>query len=132
MQRRLGWRVIGDAADILVPSSYGMVIYARNDVLEYEPSLAVAATTIVRQAFDVTHEQAHDMEGFWRLFHLVEREDLERALKHEVPRWLAGSAPDHQVLDDAITVASLQRGSDLRLRARDLVWPLLGEADAMN
>lgn len=100
-ERLYGWRILGDGRQILSPSNYGYLLYARRTLLEEEPGLVVRMVADyaagVKYAIDHLDEAARTLYG--RILGGVLPVDVDRGLRRDVNGWTSDPRLDPDFLD---------------------------------
>ncbi len=88
VERRYGWRVLADYADLLRPANYGILLYARRRWIEEKPQLVrrMVHAYFAAAAWGVDHPA--ELRPFASQLPFVTEDDIENAMRRDGRHWL--------------------------------------------
>lgn len=88
VERRYGWHVLADYADLLRSANYGILLYARRRWIEEQPELVrrMVHAYFAAMAWGVDHPA--ELRPFASRLPLVTEDDIETAMRREGRYWL--------------------------------------------
>lgn len=87
IERRHGWRVLADYADLLRPANYGILLYARRRWIEERPELVRRTVGAYFEAITDACEQPASLRPFAAQLPFVSEDDIEQAMLRERRHW---------------------------------------------
>jgi ABC-type nitrate/sulfonate/bicarbonate transport system substrate-binding protein len=100
-ERVFGWHVLVDCPRVIRPSNYAHLIYARRSLIENNPKLVRNYVEVYRKSIDYSKNNFDELLKLDYPMDYAAPEDLNKAIKREVPLWNTDPA-----LDDAILTAA--------------------------
>jgi ABC-type nitrate/sulfonate/bicarbonate transport system substrate-binding protein len=121
VERRFGWRVLADYAELLRPANYGILLYARRRWIEDKPDLVrrVVQAYFAAANYGVEHPAA--LRPFASQLPFVTEDDIERAMRRDGPHWLREPSLDWAFLERVEQELKTQRRVPADYAIRDYV-----------
>ena len=88
VERRYGWRVLADYADLLRPANYGILLYARRRWIDEKPELVrrMVHSYFAAASWGVDHPA--ELRPFASQLPFVTEDDIENAMRRDGRHWL--------------------------------------------
>ena len=118
VERRYGWRVLADYADLLRPANYGILLYARRRWIEEKPELVqrMVQAYFGAAAWGVDHPA--ELRPFASQLPFVTEDDIETAMRRDGRHWLREPSLDwaflKRVEEELITQRRVPPDYDIR------------------
>lgn len=86
-ERVFNWHILVDCSKVILPSNYAYLIYARRALLETKPDLIRNYVTAYKNSIQYAKDNVDELLKLDYPYDYATDEDLERAIKREVPFW---------------------------------------------
>ena len=103
VERVYKWRVLTDCPRVVHPSNYAHLIYAKNSLLEKSPRLVRNFIDAYRKSIEYSKTHIHELLKLDYPMDYATPQDLEKAVRREVPLWNTNPALDYGILRRAET-----------------------------
>lgn len=88
VERRYGWHVLADYADLLRPANYGILLYARRRWIEEKPELVRRMVHAYFAAASWGVDHPAELRPFASQLPFVTEDDIENAMRRDGRHWL--------------------------------------------
>ncbi|MFZ5491761.1 MAG: ABC transporter substrate-binding protein [Pseudomonadota bacterium] len=121
VERRFGWRVLADYADLLRPANYGILLYARRRWIEDKPDLVRRMVQAYFAAAGYGVDHPAELRPFAEQLPFVTADDIENAMRRDGRHWLREPSLDWGFLERVEEELKTQRRVPADYDIRDYV-----------
>jgi len=100
-ERVLNWHILVDCPKVIQPSNWAHMIYTRRSLLENHPDLVRSYLSAYQKSIEYAKNNIHELLSLNYQMDFVTDEDLEKAIKREVPLWNTNPAFDNVIATTA-------------------------------
>lgn len=96
-ERVFNWHIVVDCPKAIRPSNWAHLIFARRSILEDRPDLVRAYVSAYKKSIEYAKDNIHELLSLDYPMDYVSVEDIEKAIKREVPLWNINPAFDREI-----------------------------------
>jgi len=96
-ERVFNWHILVDCPKVIQPSNWAHLIYARRSILEDRPDLVRSYVSAYKRSIEYAKDNIHELSSLDYPMDYVSAEDIEKAIKREVPLWNTNLAFDREI-----------------------------------
>jgi ABC-type nitrate/sulfonate/bicarbonate transport system substrate-binding protein len=100
-ERVFKWKVVVDCPKVIQPSNWAHLIYVRRSTLKDRPDLVRSYIGAYKKSIEYAKNNMHELLSLDYPMDHVNTEDLEKAIKREVPLWNTNPAFDNVIAETA-------------------------------
>jgi ABC-type nitrate/sulfonate/bicarbonate transport system substrate-binding protein len=100
-ERVFNWHIVVDCPKVIQPSNWAHLIYVRRSILEDKPDLVRNYVSAYLKSIEYAKNNIHELLSLDYPMDYVTPEDIERAVKREVPLWNTNPAFDEVIAETA-------------------------------
>jgi len=100
-ERVFNWHIVVDCPKAIRPSNWAHLIYVRRSILEDKPDLVRNYVSAYQKSIEYAKNNIHELLSLDYPMDYVTPEDIERAVKREVPLWNTNPAFDEVIAETA-------------------------------
>jgi ABC-type nitrate/sulfonate/bicarbonate transport system substrate-binding protein len=101
VERVFKWEVVVDCPKVIQPSNWAHLIYVRRSILKDRPDLVRSYIGAYKKSIEYAKNNMHELLSLDYPMDHVNTEDLEKAIKREVPLWNTNPALDNVIAETA-------------------------------
>ncbi len=100
-ERVFKWKVVVDCPKVIQPSNWAHLIYVRRSILKERPDIVRSYIGAYKKSIEYAKNNMHELLSLDYPMDHVNTEDLEKAIKREVPLWNTNPALDNVIAETA-------------------------------
>jgi len=101
MERVFNWHVVVDCPKVIQPSNWAHLLYVRRSILNDRPDLVRDYISVYQKSIEYAKNNMHELLSLDYPVDYVTAEDIEKAIKREVPLWNTNTVFDKVIAETA-------------------------------
>ncbi len=101
VQRVFNWHVVVDCPKVIQPSNWAHLLYVRRSILNDRPDLVRDYISVYQKSIEYAKNNMHELLSLDYPVDYVTAEDIEKAVKREVPLWNTNTVFDKVIAETA-------------------------------
>lgn len=101
VERVFNWHVVVDCPKVIQPSNWAHLLYVRRSILNDRPDLVRDYISVYQKSIEYAKNNMHELLSLDYPVDYVTAEDIEKAVKREVPLWNTNTVFDKVIAETA-------------------------------